>query len=208
MEYCITAPLLFLAVLCLLTVDAPAWLFLMGYWMIQACNAIGIGFHYSVCCDLIKEALRSLLDKTTQDATTPTPNGPQRATSSFLSWIKGLIVNGSWTDKWGHWVSMLNDAWVCLLIPIGGLVYMCRGWLLHFSGDMPWLAVVMIWQLLIMYCLFGIIPTIIYLSGRHEWIQRLPWWLDVLNLAAKWPVPIFIIVAFASRPAGFHPCSA
>ena len=25
LEYCITAPLLFLAVMCLLTVDAPAW---------------------------------------------------------------------------------------------------------------------------------------------------------------------------------------
>lgn len=44
-EYCITAPLLFLAVVCLLVVDAPAWLFLTGYWLLITCNAIGIALH-------------------------------------------------------------------------------------------------------------------------------------------------------------------
>jgi hypothetical protein len=46
-EYCITAPLLFLAVLCLLVVDAPAWLFLTGYWLLVVCNAVGIALHLS-----------------------------------------------------------------------------------------------------------------------------------------------------------------
>lgn len=44
-EYCITAPLLFLAVLCLLTVDGPAWLFLTGYWLLLVCNALGVVLH-------------------------------------------------------------------------------------------------------------------------------------------------------------------
>ena len=44
-EYCITAPLLFLAVVCLLVTDAPAWLFLTGYWLLVTCNAIGIALH-------------------------------------------------------------------------------------------------------------------------------------------------------------------
>ncbi len=46
-EYCITAPLLFLAVVCLMVQEAPAWLFLTGYWLLITCNAIGIALHVS-----------------------------------------------------------------------------------------------------------------------------------------------------------------
>ena len=48
-EYCVTAPLLFLAVVCLLVVDAPGWLFLTGFWLVLVCNALGIALHLSVC---------------------------------------------------------------------------------------------------------------------------------------------------------------
>jgi hypothetical protein len=44
-EYCITAPLLFLAVASLLIVDGPAWLFLTGFWLLVVCNALGIALH-------------------------------------------------------------------------------------------------------------------------------------------------------------------
>ena len=198
-EYCITAPLLFLAVMCLLTVDAPAWLFLAGYWMIQACNAIGIAFHYSICFEIWYA----------QEEPKP-PGGEVHSgnlVTSFLAWIRNLVLKGGWPDRWVHHLSLLNNAWLCLLFPIGGLVYMSRSWLLSFSTDMPWLAIVMIWQLLLTYCMFGIVPTAVYLSGRCDWIQKLPWCLDVLNLAAKWPLPIFILIAFSTRPAGFHMCA-
>ena len=46
-EYCITAPLLFIAVACLMVSDAPAWLYLAGYWLLIVCNAIGIALHVS-----------------------------------------------------------------------------------------------------------------------------------------------------------------
>jgi hypothetical protein len=46
-EYCVTAPLLFLAVVCLMVTDAPAWLFLTGYWLLIVCNALGIALHLS-----------------------------------------------------------------------------------------------------------------------------------------------------------------
>lgn len=48
-EYCITAPLLFLAVACIMVTDGPAWLFLTGYWLLIVCNAIGIALHVSFC---------------------------------------------------------------------------------------------------------------------------------------------------------------
>jgi hypothetical protein len=46
-EYCITAPLLFLAVVCLMVTDGPAWVFLTGYWLLIVCNALGIALHIS-----------------------------------------------------------------------------------------------------------------------------------------------------------------
>jgi hypothetical protein len=55
MEYCITAPLLFLAIMALLVTDAPSWLFLIGYWLIQACNAIGISLHFNVTKDMLSK---------------------------------------------------------------------------------------------------------------------------------------------------------
>ena len=48
-EYCVTAPLLFLAVVSLLVVDAPGWLFLTGFWLVLVCNALGVALHLAVC---------------------------------------------------------------------------------------------------------------------------------------------------------------
>lgn len=50
-EYCITAPLLFLAVVCLLTVDGPAWLYLCGYWLLLVCNLLGVALHLNFTAD-------------------------------------------------------------------------------------------------------------------------------------------------------------
>jgi hypothetical protein len=67
-EYCITAPLLFLAVMCLLVTDAPAWLFLAGYWFVQACNAIGISLHYNIAEDVSERtASKGAVDKWFED---------------------------------------------------------------------------------------------------------------------------------------------
>jgi hypothetical protein len=54
-EYCITAPLLFLAVVCLMVPDPPAWLFITGYWLVLICNAIGVALHASFMGDLIQD---------------------------------------------------------------------------------------------------------------------------------------------------------
>jgi hypothetical protein len=85
-EYCITAPLLFLAVMSLLVVDAPTWLFLMGYWLIQACNAFGLAFHATLCSDLYRD--------TQETAGGREAFHPQNA--SVIEWIRALTANGSW----------------------------------------------------------------------------------------------------------------
>ena len=58
LEYCITAPLLFLAVVCLMVVDAPAWLFLTGYWLLVACNAVGCALHACFVCHVEDRTLK------------------------------------------------------------------------------------------------------------------------------------------------------
>ncbi len=102
---------------------------------------------------------------------------------------------------------MLLASWICLVLPIGGLVYMTRFWLFGASSEMPWIALTMIWLMLLSYCSFGIVPTVIYIMRNRDAILVLPWVLDVLNILSKLPVPFLVLIAFSTRPAGFHPCS-
>jgi hypothetical protein len=75
-EYCVTAPLLFLSVVSLLTVDAPAWLYISGYFSIVACNLWGIVLHYSITW---KEK--------------GTGGGDNE---SFILWFNSLLLTGTW----------------------------------------------------------------------------------------------------------------
>lgn len=202
-EYCVTAPLLFLALMCLLITDAPAWLFLMGYWMIQACNLIGISYHYTICADL------DGVHPKRQDAKNANRGGANDTSPwmrNIMEWFKSLLIKGSWDDKYVNQAYLLQNSWICLVIPIGALLYVIRYWI--FSSNLPWIAVAMIWLLLASYSMFGIIPSVVYMSAQREWIQALPWALDVLNLIAKFPIPILILIAFSTSPTGFHACSA
>lgn len=108
-EYVITAPLLFLAVLSLLTVDAPGWLFLSGYWMIQACIASGIAFHIAFCTDLLRDIdtvasaevihpevvqerkLRVMRSEQQGGEAAPNIQKP-----TWGEWLQSLLANGSW----------------------------------------------------------------------------------------------------------------
>lgn len=102
---------------------------------------------------------------------------------------------------------MLCVSWLCLMVPLGGLVYAVRHWIFNItSGEMPWIALAMVWLLLLAYSMFALLPTAIYLDRTEEAIIALPYILDVLNLLAKLPVPFLIIIAFATRPAGFQAC--
>jgi hypothetical protein len=87
---------------------------------------------------------------------------------------------------------------------MSGLIYLIQDFL--FSSQLPDIAKFMIWNLLISYSLFGLVPSAVYLSGKG--MHHLDWMLDILNVAAKFPLPILILVAFQTRPAMFKPCVA
>ena len=92
---------------------------------------------------------------------------------------------------------LLQAAWVCLLVPMSGLIFLTRDIL--FDPDMPPLVLALIWNLLLTYSLFGIVPTVVYVTGlgRHQ----LAWLLDILNILAKFPLPLIILSGFITRPA-------
>jgi len=92
--------------------------------------------------------------------------------------------------------SLLQWAWISLLLPLGGLVFLTRDVLL--STDMPVLVLLLIWNLILSYCSFGIAATFVYVSrvGR----RHLDLILDMLNLTAKFPVPVMILVGYITRP--------
>jgi hypothetical protein len=179
-EYAITAPLLFLAVVALYLPGAPAWLVLSGFFLIAACNVWGPAVH-----------LGALDYWRARD---------ERAT--WWDYLRALLCIGSWRAPSSHRLAVLWLAWVSLLVPVAGLLYLTQR--LWFSTAMPVIVTVMSWNLLVTYCLFGLIPTFVYLTNIGR--ARLGLILDLLNLAAKGPLPWILLYGFFGRPAGFAPC--
>ena len=97
---------------------------------------------------------------------------------------------------------MLLGAWTSLLVPLGGLVYLTRDVL--FDTSMPALVLFIIWNLLLTYSSFGLVSTFVYASGLGR--QALPFLLDLLNLFAKFPLPVVILTGFITRPATTRFC--
>lgn len=83
---------------------------------------------------------------------------------------------------------------------------MTRHWL--WSSEVQAIAMMMVWLLIISYSAFGIAPSVVYAMYRRDILETLPWILDILNLVSKFPVPILILIAFATRPAMFRACQA
>ena len=91
---------------------------------------------------------------------------------------------------------------MCLLVPVAGLVYLTRDVL--FDTSMPALVLFLIWNLLLTYSMFGIVATFVYKTGMGA--SRLEWLLDLLNLFAKFPLPLVILSGFITRPASTRFC--
>lgn len=105
-------------------------------------------------------------------------------------------------NHWIHQSNLLMGAWTSLLLPLGGLVYLTRDVL--FDTGMPLLVLILIWNLLITYSLFGVVSTIVYATRMGR--RSLPLLLDFLNLTAKFPLPIVILTGFITRPATTRFC--
>jgi hypothetical protein len=165
-------------------------LFLTSYWLVLVCNMFGITLHYNYLVWMAGKAERKSRDRT----------GAMR----WLELLARLFASGPWSDPDSSLWYNLQGAWFALLVPVSGLVYLTRDVLLN--TNMPALALAMIWNLLLTYCMFGIVPSVVYITGLG--IRTLPWMLDLLNVAAKFPLPIMILIGFIIRPVTFQPCTA
>jgi len=191
-EYALTAPLLFLSVVALLLPGAPAWLVLSGLFLIAACNLWGVEVHLA------------FLARWHQPPRPPLP---------WAHWLRVVLFAQPWSGQRGQAATVFELSWLCLAAPVLGMLYLT--WAVWVSPDVPLIARFMMWNLLVSYCSFGLLPTWVYLTNGHpvprvlDWVRRdnLGAWLDRLNLMAKLPMPILIAVGLFTRPSGWPACS-
>ena len=104
-----------------------------------------------------------------------------------------------------HWVNKfyyMEGAWICMALSICIIGYITREIL--FTSRIPVIALIIIWNMLISYCLFGIIPTYWYLVGDVN--HHLELSLDILNILAKFTLPIYILIGFSTMPSAAPVC--
>ena len=153
----------------------------------MVCNLFGIVLHYNFLVLLSPENVR------------------KRGMKGGLQWLQQIarfFVSGPWSDPDSAIWYNLQGAWFAILVPVTGLVYLTRSVLLN--PNIPVIALAMIWNLLVSYLMFGVVPSFVYVT--HMGRRVLPWLLDILNIAAKFPLPVIIIVGFITRPVSMRPC--
>ena len=153
----------------------------------MVCNLFGIVLHYNFLVLLSPENVR------------------RRSMKGGLQWLQQIarfFVSGPWSDPDSAIWYNLQGAWFAILVPFTGLVYLTRSVLLN--PNIPVIALAMIWNLLVSYLMFGVVPSFVYVT--HVGRRALPWLLDILNIAAKFPLPLIIIVGFITRPVSMRPC--
>lgn len=153
----------------------------------MVCNLFGIILHYNFLVLLSPENVR------------------RRSMKGGLQWLQQIarfFVSGPWSDPDSAIWYNLQGAWFAILVPVTGLVYLTRSVLLN--PNIPVIALAMIWNLLVSYLMFGVVPSFVYVT--HMGRRALPWLLDILNIAAKFPLPVIIIVGFITRPVSMRPC--
>lgn len=224
-EYSITAPLLFMAVLSLFVVGPPAWAFLGGYVGVFACNALGWPLHLMHV--ELKDGLlmtqpvgggapeqardmgwaprwmkRSImppkwpppLKKVAFVGDPPAPSRREHAAHTAAA----ILGVGAWSEHWVARLAYLEGAWLGLAVAMLNVVYLGRPYL--FNSAIPAVVLVALWNLLVSYCLFGVVGTFFYVRDGLWMYMDVAY--DVLSLAAKIPIAGVVCVAFLSMPGG------
>jgi hypothetical protein len=137
----------------------------------------------------------SALGANPSDAIVQPPRAPPPTWRHATAAVFGA---GTWHEHWVCKLELLKAAWFGLATGIFIVIYFARGYM--FNSVIPAFVLVVLWNLLIQYSLFGIVGTVFYAYDRL-W----PWFepaLDVLSLAAKVPVAVSVAIAFLQMPGG------
>lgn len=226
-EYCITASLLYIAVLSLFVVAPPSWAFLVGFLGIFLCNLLGLPLQLTQAVlsdwsilwseqplvptsdeqDAMDEVyrvhqlpnlnrpilipMRPVPPLITSDFTPKKTFGLRQAAAAFLG-------AGKWREVWVAKLWYLETSWFGLLAGMLVIIYFGRGFL--FNTVAPTFVVFSLWNLILLYCLFGFVGTYFYVDdSRFQWFEVA---LDILSLSAKIPVAISVCVGFLQMPGG------
>ena len=178
MEYCMTASMLYVAVLSMLVVSPPAWTYVAGFFGIFACNATGIALHLKT------------LDIAFFDHELHAKGHTKRA---LLDVIAGV---GTFSSPGVAKLSLLWDCWIGLFIGLYILVWFAQGAL--YNTSVPLVARIMIWWLFVNYSAFGVVATVIYV--KDAWWVYMDRAMDVLSISAKVGITGTIAAAFMTMP--------
>ena len=187
-EYTVTASELYVAVLSLFVVDAPAFMTIGGYALILLCNLYGALLHYSLVADHASPAveLRAPFPAPAHARTTVTARlqrwrplavprgwlGPAADPSAPSAPPMPPAAHGwGWSESflsrryvWGSFVasntSTLLNSWFAYALALGLVFYQQA---VLFSPDPPWYVVASLWSLLLCYTSFGLWVTAVYL---------------------------------------------
>jgi hypothetical protein len=210
LEYCITAPLLYMAVLSIFVVGPPAWAFLGGYVGVFACNALGLALHLvhvEVCegPEGLRPAERpeqpsgqALALLWSRRTTVPALGAPPRRPVHAGHAVAAFFGVGAWREHWVAQMTYLEASWFGLLVGMMFVLYLGRPYL--FNTALPTVVLLSLWNLLVTYCLFGVAGTVFYArDSLWPWMDTV---YDVLSLTAKFPIAVAVCLAFLSMPGG------
>jgi hypothetical protein len=182
-EYCLTAPILWVAVFSLLVVDAPAWMYITGYMCILLCNLYGIPLQ--------------LIEMTIDDTQRAHFDGWNSVGSFLFSF--GSLDLLSVTKYIYLQMSCLN-----LLIAFVPLFYVARNAFL--SSTLPWFVIFIVWSLCISYCSFGLVGFCFYAFAYSQGKAYMPMIYDLLSLTAKVSISLSLLYGYIMKPGGSNSC--
>jgi hypothetical protein len=224
-EYTVTASELFVAVLSLFIVDAPAYMTIGGYALILLCNLYGAMLHYSLVADHASPVAelrcpapprwKSLVVPRSwlgPDAN-PEPSAPPLPAAHGWGWSDSFL---SRRYAWGSFVasnvSTLLNSWLVYALALALVFYQQA---VLFSSDPPWYVVASIWSVLLFYTSFGLWVTAVYwyprdmmrlLGGYGEGLEEtyllVVRGLDTLSVMAKLSVVSFLSFGFVFSADG------
>ena len=226
-EYCLTASLLYIAVLSLFVVAPPSWAFLVGFLGIFLCNLLGLPLQLTqvVLSDWSifwneppppareeQEAMEEVyrvhelptlhrpilvpLRPVPPLITVDYPRPPK--TFGLHQFTAALFGAGKWREVWVSKLWYLETSWFGLLAGMLIIIYFGRGFL--FNATIPTFIVFSLWNLIVLYCLFGFVGSYFYADdSKFQWFEVA---LDILSLSAKVPIAASVCVGFLQMPGG------
>lgn len=205
-EYCITAAELWVAVLSVFVMDAPAFMSLGGYTLILLTNLYGLLLHYSLASDNTKITLNC-----------QPRQRYLRVPDSMLGIRMDATINLKkifQAEVWGSFIasnmSTLLNSWLAYGVAMG-LIFYQQTFLT--SSEPPAFIVAAGWSLIISYTSFGIWMTLVYwypsvlpklcgCVGKKNTYEIAVLGLDILSLSSKLSIVFSLSWGFIFRAEG------